>query len=343
MSRFFLFFALISTCHLGAQPSGLLFETQHHVQVNNRILATVNGHPISVYDVMKKMDMIFYRQFPEYASSAEARFQFYNINWKQVLEDLIQNQLMLADAEQNKLEVTNSDVRQEMENMFGPNIVENLDKIGMSYDEAWNLIKRDLTIRRTQFIRATARAVRRVTPLKIREAHAAYAEAHVNAYQWRYRVITVRGDDATVNEQEALKAHTLLTSEDVTLEELENQLPLPEGTTVSISSPYEHGEDEVSAAYKEVLAELKEGNFSTPVAQYSRASDTTVYRIFYLDTLVQGGPVPLQEVEAQIRNTLIEEEVAKETATYTDYLTAQFAVQNLSEMVPEDFTPFILK
>lgn len=343
MSRFFLFFAVIFSCQLGAQPSGLLFETQKHVLVNNRILATVNGHPISVYDVMKKMDMIFYRQFPEYASSAEARFQFYSVNWKQVLDDLIQNQLMLADAEQNKLEVSNSDIRQEMENLFGPNIVENLDKIGMSYDEAWDLIKRDLTIRRTQFIRATARALRRVTPLKIREAHAAYAEDHVNNYQWRYRVITLRGDDATVNELEAEKAYTLLTTEGASLENLENQLSLPEGTTASISTTYEHGEDEVSASYKEVLSNLKEGSFSTPVAQYSRASDTTVYRIFYLDTLMQGGPVPLEEVEAKLRNQLIEEEIAKETATYNEYLTAQFAVQNLSEMVPEDFEPFLLK
>src|SRR5665647_2210950 len=81
--------------------------------VNNRILARVNGKPISAYDVMKKMDIIFFKQFPEYMSSTEARFQFYTYNWAHELEEMVTKELILADAKESKVEVSGGDLRQE--------------------------------------------------------------------------------------------------------------------------------------------------------------------------------------------------------------------------------------
>ena len=51
-------------------------EQPAHVIVHNRILAKVNGKAISVVDIMKKMDILFYREYPQYTSSSQARFQF---------------------------------------------------------------------------------------------------------------------------------------------------------------------------------------------------------------------------------------------------------------------------
>ena len=133
MRKYFILAALLCS-HLahGADMYVMGQSRERHVNVNNRILAVVNGKPLSVYDVMKKMDVHFYRQFPEYASSAEARHQFYQAQWKNMLRDLVDKELILADAESAKVEVSAGDVRQEMENMFGPNIIANLDKLGMT-------------------------------------------------------------------------------------------------------------------------------------------------------------------------------------------------------------------
>src|ERR1700730_13068687 len=92
---------MISLGALIAQD-GILYgpEDNARIVVNNRILAKVNGKEISVFDVMKKMDMLFYRQFPEYTSSMQARFQFYQVSWKRVLQDLIDKELIMADAEE---------------------------------------------------------------------------------------------------------------------------------------------------------------------------------------------------------------------------------------------------
>ena len=88
------------------KPEPFLFGgNSAQIIINNRVLARVNGKPISVIDVMKKMDMIFLRQYPEYAEVPQARFQFYELSWKHVLEDLIDKELILADAEEAKMQV----------------------------------------------------------------------------------------------------------------------------------------------------------------------------------------------------------------------------------------------
>src|SRR5205085_3839907 len=124
LSILFAFFLFVQTQVQGVTGEHLLYapEDDKRIIVNNRILAKVNGKALSVYDIMKKMDLLFYRAFPEYTSSTVARFQFYEMNWQAVLRDLIDKELIIADADENKVEVSSGDVRQEMETLFGPNI-----------------------------------------------------------------------------------------------------------------------------------------------------------------------------------------------------------------------------
>ena len=42
---------------------------------NNRIITTVHGHPISILDIQKEMDLVFFQKFPQYGSSPEARLR----------------------------------------------------------------------------------------------------------------------------------------------------------------------------------------------------------------------------------------------------------------------------
>ena len=106
MKTKFLFLSLlfISLTSLHAVNDSILFDKDNspHLAVNNRILAKVNDKAISVVDVMKKMDVLFYREFPQYTSSMQARYQFYKANWKHVLEELVSKELVMADAEENK-------------------------------------------------------------------------------------------------------------------------------------------------------------------------------------------------------------------------------------------------
>lgn len=316
------------------------------VEVNNRILANVNGKPITVVDVMKKMDMIFYKQFPEYASSKSARYQFYQINWKRVLEDVINKELILADAEEMKVEISNGDVRKEMELMFGPNIIMNLDKIGMSMDEARQIIKGDLILQRMMYARVNTRALRQVNPKELKLAYDKHAKENMQPDEWKYRVISIRDKEVAKGSEAAEKIDHIVKNHQGTFDALVTkikELGLDATTKVNISEELKHKEEQISSSYKEVLSGMASSSFSEPIAQKSRDSGT-VYRIFYLEDKVKGGVASFNELESGIKNELLNEAIAKETDRYLKRLRKHFAVnESLLKDLPEEFQPFNLR
>lgn len=323
----------------------LLDDTKEQkIVVNNRILAKVNGKPISVIDVMKKMDMLFYRQFPEYTSSVEARHQFYTVNWKYILDELVNKELIIADAEESKMEVSPGDVRQEIEQSFGPNIHGNLDKISMTYDEASRMVQGDLMLRRIMFVRVNAKAMRQLTPFMIKEAYDEFAKNNIRPDEWVYRLVTVRDRSGPKAAEAANQAHTLLTQENVNVSEILPQLKelvkLEPSTTLTVSEEFRVSDKDLAPAYKSILAQLKPGTFSGALAQKSRDSQKA-FRIFYLKELNKGGPIPFSEVEAKLKEQLLEELMAKEAEAYLTRLRQHFDVQQVE--LQDGFEPFILQ
>lgn len=320
-----------------------------HIVINNRVLAKVNGKAISVIDVMKKMDMLFYRQFPEYTSSVQARFQFYQVNWKHVLQDLIDKELILADAAEKKLPITPGDVRQEMENLFGPNIIANLDKVGLGYEEAQKIVQGDLIIRRMLFVRVNSKAMREVTPQKIRAAYEVYAKENILPEEWIYSLISIRDPDSKRGEEVAQAVRKSLEGSTVTasdvIEDLKTRGVIQKPTTVNISTEYRHSEKEMSDAYKGIVKNLNKGEYSQPISQKSRADNSTVYRLFYLKEKTNGGALSFAEVEAELKDKLLNEAIDKESSLYLSKLRDHFDVQEsqLVELSDDDFQPFSMK
>lgn len=323
---------------------------QPKLVVNNRILAKVNGKVISVIDTMKKMDMHFYRQFPEYTSSTQARFQFYQANWKHVLQELIDKELIMADAEEAKIPLGLGDVRKEIETLFGPNIINNLDKVGLTFEEASQMVQSDLIIRRMLFVRVHSKAMRQITPQVVRNRYEQIAKDRTRDKEWHYRVISIREKNPQKAAEMAHMVHSLLSTEGVPLEALpeklkENSVGEVKIPSLNISDEYKHTEKELSKAFKEILTNQEPGTYSEPFAQKSRTDQTTVYRIFYLNSMVPGGVIPFSELENEIRDELVNVAIAKETQSYLNKLRKHFDVQEnqLKEMVAEDFEPFALK
>jgi hypothetical protein len=333
---------------LHAVGESLLFapEESKGIVINNRILAKVNGKAISAIDVMKKMDMLFYRAFPEYTSSTEARFQFYQMNWKQVLRDLIDKELIMADAEEIKMQVSNGDVRQEMEMLFGPNIIANLDKVGLTFEEAMKMVHSDIMIKRMLYIRAQMKAVKQITPQVVRDAYEEFAKDHIRSDTWIYSVVTIREPDRTKGAEAAHQAYRLLTEDNISLNELTKKLPelasVSSTTKTTVSEEFKHSEKEMSPAYKTTLSALTANSYSQPISQKSRADSSTVYRIFFLKEFIAGGAIPFQEVAKSIKDKLIDEIAIKETDLYIKKLRKHFDVQesHYADSGSEEFEPF---
>lgn len=318
------------------------------IEVNNRILANVNGNPITVYDVMKKLDVIFYKQFPQYADSIEAKHQFYTINWKYTLKDLIDKELILADAKELNIPISNGDVRQEMEQTFGPNILANLDKIGLTYEEAQDIVQSDIMIRRMMGIRVNVKTTRKITPQAVREEYEKFSKENIRPAEWTYHIVSIRSQNENKGAEVAKKVHQLLAVDHVPSDEIKGRLAgmgfLDETTVISISAPFQHKDNEVSESFKTVLSSMEPNSYSEPQIHKSRRGGANIYRIFYMESLNPGGAIPLYEVESKIVDKIRGKAIDDEANAYLSHLREHFRVSedDAIAQLPPDFQPFIL-
>ncbi len=335
------------SCQAAGETS--LFGTirEPKLVVNNRILAKANGKAISVVDIMKKMDMMFYKQFPQYTSSVQARFQFYQINWKLVLNEMIDRELILADAEESKLVVSAGDVRQEMESLFGPNIITNLDKIGLTFNEASKMVLDDITMRRMIYFRVQSKAVTKITPQLIRSYYDDVAKDNIRDNEWVFNVVTIRHRDSSNAAETANLVHRLLAEDKIPLADLNTKLEETAPTTaqnvsVTVSEEFHTNEKELSEPFRKILVTLNANSYSEPIAQKSRANNSTVTRIFYLKQMTPGGVIPYNEMADNIRARLLDDEINKESDAYLTRLRKQFHVQEIVLEGTDTFQPFEL-
>ncbi len=325
-------------------------QEEPKIFINNRILARVNGKPISTFDLIKKMDLAFYRQYPQYTSSIVARSQYYDMSWKYVLEDIIDKELILADAKESKIEVSGGDTRQELEASFGPNIIANLDKAGITFDEAYKIMQEEIIIRRLVSGRVHAKAVRQVTPIKVRRAYEEFIQDPENARltQWSYRIVTIKDRNLQKTEETAKATYQLL-MDGVPLDQLVSQLKerkiLGRKGKVTVSDIIKHNDKEISKDYRDILSHLDTGMFSQPFAHKSRSNNTTVYRILSIEEKIPGGIPPFREMEVSLKDKLLGQAIDQETDHYLKKLRDHYHIrpQDLEAYLPADYQPFILK
>ena len=62
--------------------------------------------------------------------------------------EMIDGELILADAADKEIKLTDGEVREEIERRFGPSVSVTLDKIGLTQEEAWRLVKNEMIVQR---------------------------------------------------------------------------------------------------------------------------------------------------------------------------------------------------
>lgn len=355
-NKIFAFCSIVLACSSnlqGFKNESLLSMGQRgepKIFINNRILARVNGKPISTYDLMKKMDLTFFRQYPQYTSSVHARYQFYELSWKSALLDMIDKELILADAQESKIEVSSGDIRQEIEASFGPNIVANLDKAGLSFEEASKTMQEEIIIRRLLAGRVHAKVFRKVTPSRVRLAYEEFIQDPDNARltRWSYRIVTIKDRTLKKTEETANVTYQLLL-EGIPLDQLATHLKerkvLGRKGKVTVSNVIKHNDKEVSKDYYEILKNLEKGMYSQPFAHKSRSNNTTVYRILSVEEKIPGGIPSYKEMETHLKEKLLDQEINTETDNYLAKLRQHYHIRqtDLDAYLPPDYKPFILK
>ena len=349
--RFFIStFLLLTTASLTAQlmQESDLSKTNQTVAVNNRVLFNVNNKPISVLDLKKKMDMVLFKQFPQYKDSSVHQYQFYTTNWLNVLVQSIDRELVIADAKEKKLPISDSDIREELQELFGINYLEVIDDLNLSSEEAWALAEEELTVERMMLYSVKFNARDSVTPEEISKAYESYCLSKSSDSEFSYRILTFRNSNPELAHSNAETAYNLLTKSNTPIDQLEEKLKennqLDVNRKLSISNRYTQKQNELSSSYFLALENLKPGSFSLPKEQHSQQSQEAVYRIFYLINQKKPKVEPLKVVEAMIKDQLLQEAIAQKTETYILKLRDHFHIteEEIKHSFPENFTPFFL-
>jgi hypothetical protein len=316
---------------------------KHEIVVNNRILTTVNGKTISVLDVMKQMDVFLNQYYPQYLDSDDMRMQFYTTQWQLTLQRMVDQELMMADAESREIKASDAEVREEIQKRYGPNVMESVDKLGITYDEARQMVHQDLVVQKMQGARVYSKVFAKVTNELVKKAFDEQLAKNPPKELWTYQFLTFRYDaiDNAMSLAEQVeelqdKSGSLLS---VAADLIKQKIPQEEWTRLSLSSELMSEDKELSEAHRAVLAQIAPNGWSKPVVQQSR-DGSQVVRIFHLKSHTKQEAHLFESMASGLKNELLNAYAEKEMEVYLKRLYQKFNYSPKSLDIPPQFEPF---
>ncbi|NGX36086.1 MAG: hypothetical protein K1000chlam1_00923 [Candidatus Anoxychlamydiales bacterium] len=322
------------------------FESSAKINVKNTILAKVEDIPISAYDVMKKLDLVFNRSFPDLVDSATSRYQFYVSGWPQMLDEIINNKLMVLDATKKELKLQDAELREEMEARFGPNILLKLQTLGLTYDEAMINTKEEMIIQRMVYYFVKSKADQKLTPSAIRNAYRLYCNENPAHKIYSYHVISIRSKDENISKKASQNVLTILKEKDIDTKDFETTFKGLEkdykGCTINTSKLFKQSSKDLAPSHQKTLSNLEKNTFSESISQTSRFNNQKVDRIFYLKDLEEIDLKTFDEMSKQLKDDLLQTYLITESQEYFSKLKNQYHVEK-NQHISKDFMPFILE
>ena len=318
--------------------------------INNRPLVRINGKMLSMMDVVKKMDILIYQHFPEVRTSPTKLFQFYSSQWKYTLDDMIYNELTILDGEAKEIKISDGDVREEMERRFGPNIISNLNKLNLKYDEVREMIHDELLVRQLQGMKVYSKAQFSVTPAVLKKEYIAYIEKNPIKEEWTYQVLSVKGKNSASCQSVMDQITASLKLQSTKLAHVVDHIKeLPDvvnkSVFVNLSKDYVVDKKNLSSEHKTILSSLKENEYSDPISQMSKADNQHVFKIFHLKSHKISEAPSFEKMCPELENNLLGQAAQKEKELYKKLLFKKFGFDDnyLKQITPDDYQPFALK
>lgn len=324
-------------------------QMEPKMMIHNRPLAKINSRVISLMDIVKKMNVFINDYHPEVRENEVALYQFYSTNWQSVLDEIINNELMLLDATDQEIPVSDGDIHEEMEERFGPNVMGTLDRVSMDYEEAYAMIQSEILVRQMLYLKVHMRAKHNITPKLIKEFYETYLKTNPATEQWQYQVLTIHGQDEEQCSLLATKISGLIENNGLSLKEIQEKLELEEDTAlegirVSLSEDFDVNENSVSKQHQAVLTKLDTGMHSSPEKQTSRHDNSTVYRIFHLKSHVRMEPQSFQEIAQNLEDELYHNAFQSNQTEYIEKLKKKYDIEKnpYFDTFSADYQPFTI-
>lgn len=322
-------------------------DDTHTIRMNNRPLVQLHGKVYTLFDVVKNMDAKMAETSPEMLLSAVSRIQFYNAHWREALEMMVQNALIIKEAEELGIEVSDSQMYEEMNSQFGPNVIQTIDNLGMSFEEAKKKAYDDIVLGYMQWIRIYQKALQAVSPEKLQIAYQNYLKENPLMETYSYQIVSIRSTKDFYEEIASKIAPFMLNTNISDVEGLvaNLQAQFNDKASIQVSKPYHVNAKEMSNEHRTILSNLLKNTCSAPVLQNSRQDGAPVMRLFYLlDHQKQDVP-QFEELETMLKDGVVGQEIGKIRQEYIAKLKKRYRCdrEDFYQMIPENYQPFSLE
>lgn len=310
------------------------------IVVSNRILVKVNETPISVMDVVKRMTFIFHQQYPELSDSVASKYQFFMQSWWYFVQLAIDNALVINDAQEKKVTVTEGEVREKLDELFGADLITKLRKLELSFEDAKQIIKEDLIIQKMRGQWVAMKVKQKIHPQDLLNAYEEYVQKNPPYKTWNYKVISFKGSQKDLLQQEAAKALVYLKEHG--FEGLSEYLSSE--VSVSITEAITRNEKEISSKHRQMIENLNPLGFSSPsMAALSQGDYSS--KIFYLEDVEETKTASFSEMERSLEAFLREKHYAQEWKDYITRLKERYGITKsyLEQSFSKEFIPFLLR
>jgi hypothetical protein len=332
-----------------AASSSFSYLPRGTIALNHRILAKVNNKPITTLDLVKKMDLAFYQLYRGAKPPASYRLAFYQESWRSFLDKMIEEELVLAEAENRKQTVSLPEVRKEIEEEFGPNVHQSILEAGLTYQEVIEMVTRSLTLEKMTGVWHW-KVEAEITPAKLIEAYQEENATSQNNTVYHFAVITIRGESepeldkvanllySTIHENIGLLRNEE-TADLIISEAIEEQKGLlSQGMTLSLSKTYDQNSKELNPEWATVLEALGDGQISQPISMRSARDKGGVWRLFYLKKAERTQPLEFSQMEGALRNHLREKAFTDVHKEALERLKRAQAVEIDADILKPSFT-----
>lgn len=290
--------------------------------LHNRVILQIDDeHILTLMDVVHRMNLIFYTSYPDHIGSTEARYQFYQANFPMLLEGVIDEFLMEADARSKKITVDATTVKEEIEELLGEKVLDMCARFDMSYEDIFRVVERMLLSQKMSGMMVRSKVMLQVTPQQIKDYYAKLVEEAQRTYTWKYCVLTVKSSltmGAQIAERITERVLEMRSFDKDRVQAFATSL----GGSVSISEEYVRTDRELSRSHRKVLENvLYTGGVSCSSPQVHSSGD---WKIFVLLDKVAMQVEPLASLENRIKGALLQDKLIAVDKQYKEQLRQRF-------------------
>lgn len=297
---------------------------------SNKILSCVGEKQISVYDVKQEMDRQIFMHQKDLFANPQTLGAYYTQNWKPTLKKMIEDELLLLEAEGMQYEVPTTDVTKKLSELYGDDLSTTLEFLSITESEARKHARREVLSAHMSWFNIWSKSVMDVTPKVVYTGYEKHLKELQKNDKWTYQAIYVKGSDKDMVAETTANVQRLTKSgkfENLTA--LLDQFPAAkEQATVKVSKEITLKSKELNPKLLNVLASLDEGMVSEPIITKSSGNNHTT-KLLQLKKITKEPLPDFKKVNQNMKNTMVAKDGEKRAKKYFNSLYRKYDVNGM--------------